>query len=124
VALVSGIAAGSLVLIAFGLDSVIELISAGVLMWRLSAELRHGQAGLPPGAPDEQHPILFLSSRDEEVDRVVGLEIGGDDYKSPLFPVPQRRPGASVVYIDPLSAHLMQFQWMPKFLAPGSLDNW
>jgi two-component system, OmpR family, response regulator len=25
-------------------------------------------------------PILFLSSRDEEVDRVIGLEIGGDDY--------------------------------------------
>ena len=44
VALASGIAAGSLVLVAFGLDSVIELISAGVLVWRLSIELRHGQA--------------------------------------------------------------------------------
>ena len=44
VALISGAAAGSLVLIAFGLDSVIELISAGVLLWRLSVELRHGQA--------------------------------------------------------------------------------
>jgi divalent metal cation (Fe/Co/Zn/Cd) transporter len=44
VALISGAAAGSLVLIAFGLDSVVELISAGVLMWRLSVELRHGQA--------------------------------------------------------------------------------
>jgi divalent metal cation (Fe/Co/Zn/Cd) transporter len=44
VALASGIAAGSLVLVAFGLDSVIELISAGVLVWRLSVELRHGQA--------------------------------------------------------------------------------
>ena len=43
VAIASGIAAGSLVLIAFGLDSVIELASAGVLMWRLSIELRHGQ---------------------------------------------------------------------------------
>lgn len=40
----AGIAAGSLVLVAFGLDSVIELASAGVLMWRLSVELRHGQA--------------------------------------------------------------------------------
>ena len=30
-------------LVAFGLDSVIELASAGVLMWRLSVELRHGQ---------------------------------------------------------------------------------
>jgi divalent metal cation (Fe/Co/Zn/Cd) transporter len=40
----SGIVSGSLVLLAFGLDSVIELISAGVLMWRLSVELRRGHA--------------------------------------------------------------------------------
>src|SRR5258708_8083578 len=44
VALTSGIAAGSLVLVAFGLDSVIELVSAGVLVWRLSIELRNGEA--------------------------------------------------------------------------------
>ncbi len=25
-------------------------------------------------------PILFLSARDEEIDRIIGLEIGGDDY--------------------------------------------
>ena len=30
-------------------------------------------------------PILFLSSRDEEMDRVVGLEIGGDDYLTKPF---------------------------------------
>ena len=30
-------------------------------------------------------PVLFLSSRDEEVDRVVGLEIGGDDYVTKPF---------------------------------------
>ena len=40
----AGVAAGSLVLFAFGLDSVIELASAGVLMWRLSVELRRGKA--------------------------------------------------------------------------------
>jgi divalent metal cation (Fe/Co/Zn/Cd) transporter len=43
IAIAAGVTAGSLVLIAFGLDSVIELASAGVLMWRLSVELRHGQ---------------------------------------------------------------------------------
>jgi divalent metal cation (Fe/Co/Zn/Cd) transporter len=43
VAIASGIAAGSLVLTAFGLDSLIELASAGVLIWRLSVELRHGE---------------------------------------------------------------------------------
>jgi divalent metal cation (Fe/Co/Zn/Cd) transporter len=43
VAIGSGIVAGSVVLLAFGLDSVIELISAGVLIWRLSVELQHGR---------------------------------------------------------------------------------
>ena len=40
----AGVIAGSVVLLAFGLDSVIELISAGILIWRLSIELRHGRA--------------------------------------------------------------------------------
>ena len=43
VAIAAGLTAGSLVLLAFGLDSVIELASASVLMWRLFVELRHGQ---------------------------------------------------------------------------------
>jgi two-component system, OmpR family, response regulator len=30
-------------------------------------------------------PILFLSSRDEEIDRIIGLELGGDDYLSKPF---------------------------------------
>src|SRR5689334_6527427 len=30
-------------------------------------------------------PILFLSARDEEIDRVLGLEIGGDDYVTKPF---------------------------------------
>jgi divalent metal cation (Fe/Co/Zn/Cd) transporter len=38
-----GIAAGSLTLTAFGIDSLIELASAAVLMWRLTVELRHGE---------------------------------------------------------------------------------
>lgn len=43
IAIGSGIAAHSLSLIAFGADSVIELVSAGVLLWRLSVEIRHGR---------------------------------------------------------------------------------
>ncbi|MEJ2691707.1 MAG: response regulator transcription factor [Candidatus Thiodiazotropha sp.] len=30
-------------------------------------------------------PILFLSSRDDEIDRILGLEIGGDDYVTKPF---------------------------------------
>lgn len=43
VAIGSGVIAGSLTLTAFGLDSVIELASAGVLIWRLTHELRYGE---------------------------------------------------------------------------------
>ena len=42
VAIVSGVAAHSLSLIAFGADSLIELASAGVLLWRLEVEMRRG----------------------------------------------------------------------------------
>jgi len=43
VALWVGYRAHSITLLAFGLDSVIELISAAVLVWRLTIELQHGQ---------------------------------------------------------------------------------
>jgi len=32
-----------------------------------------------------QVPIIFVSSKDDEVDRIVGLELGGDDYLSKPF---------------------------------------
>lgn len=40
--------------------------------------IRAGQAG-------RATPIVFLSSKDDEVDRIVGLELGGDDYLSKPF---------------------------------------
>ncbi len=43
VAIASGITADSVSLLAFGIDSLIELASAGVLIWRLTVELRRGQ---------------------------------------------------------------------------------
>ena len=30
-------------------------------------------------------PVIFLTARDEEVDRIVGLELGGDDYVTKPF---------------------------------------
>jgi len=38
----AGITAGSILLIAFGIDSLIELISGGILLWRLRVESRGG----------------------------------------------------------------------------------
>jgi divalent metal cation (Fe/Co/Zn/Cd) transporter len=43
VAIASAVEANSLALLAFGIDSLIELASAGVLVWRLTIELQHGQ---------------------------------------------------------------------------------
>ena len=61
----AGIAAGSLALIAFGADSLIELASAGVLVWRLNVELRHG-AGIrrerrAPGGADRRRAACSRS---------------------------------------------------------------
>lgn len=44
VAIAAGVGAHSVSLTAFGIDSLIELASAGVLIWRLSVELKHGRA--------------------------------------------------------------------------------
>jgi divalent metal cation (Fe/Co/Zn/Cd) transporter len=44
VAIGGGLAARSVTLLAFGIDSLIELVSAIVLIWRLTVELRHGQS--------------------------------------------------------------------------------
>jgi len=42
VAIAAGIVARSVLLTAFGLDSVIELVSGGALLWRLTVEARRG----------------------------------------------------------------------------------
>jgi len=43
VAIGAGVMAGSALLIAFGMDSVIELVSGATLLWRLSVEARGGE---------------------------------------------------------------------------------
>jgi len=42
-ALISGILAGSIALVGFGLDSVIEVISGAALLWRLNRDFDRGQ---------------------------------------------------------------------------------
>lgn len=67
-----------------------------------------------PG-PEGHVPILFLSSRAEEIDRVVGLELGSDDYIAKPFSPRElvarvravlRRPRAAAVALpaDPVLA--------------------
>ena len=58
-------------------------------------------------------PIIFLTSKDEEIDRVLGLEIGGDDYLCKPFSMREliarikvilRRVGAGVPAADGVTA--------------------
>ncbi|NTW28769.1 MAG: response regulator transcription factor [Coriobacteriia bacterium] len=65
---------------------------------------------------DSKVPVLFLSARDTELDKVVGLEIGGDDYLAKPFgvreltarvkallrraPSGSHEPGASAEHIE------------------------
>ncbi len=45
VAIGAGVVARSVLLTAFGLDSIIELVTGGVLLWRLVTEARHASLG-------------------------------------------------------------------------------
>jgi two-component system phosphate regulon response regulator PhoB len=40
-------------------------------------------------------PVIFLTAKGEETDRVVGLELGADDYISEGCPAALRRPAAA-----------------------------
>lgn len=56
-------------------------------------------------------PILFLSSRADEVDRIVGLEIGGDDYVT--------KPFSPRELVARVQAILKRTQAKPAEAAPG-----
>ena len=72
----------------------VELYATGLEAWRAFQKKLPGLAILDITMPEmdglelcrrlrgvsETMPIIFLTSRDEELDRVLGLEIGADDY--------------------------------------------
>lgn len=60
-------------------DAPIDLMVLDINMPRLNGlDLCRRLRG--SGLPQAELPILFLSSRDDEIDRIVGIEVGGDDY--------------------------------------------
>ena len=62
-----------------------DLIVLDIMMPRMDGlELCRKVRGLPWGA---RIPVIFLSSQDEEIDKVLGLESGGDDYVCKPFSV-------------------------------------
>jgi divalent metal cation (Fe/Co/Zn/Cd) transporter len=58
VALASGTVAGSIALLGFGLDSVIECVAAGVLLWRLRVEARGAEPEVVERAERRVHRVL------------------------------------------------------------------
>lgn len=62
-------------------------------------------------------PILFLSSRDTEIDKIIGLELGGDDYVSKPFSPRElvarvkamlRRQNDAMTAATPMAHHLLR----------------
>lgn len=59
-----------------------------------------------------QVPIVFLSSRDEELDRILGLELGGDDYLT--------KPFSPRELVARVKAVLRRFEPVPAALTSAS----
>jgi two-component system OmpR family response regulator len=66
-------------------------------------------------------PILFLSARDDEIDRVLGLEIGGDDYVTKPFS-PRELVARVNVILRRITSRGMDSQTASTTLAHGSLS--
>jgi two-component system OmpR family response regulator len=70
-------------------------------------------------------PVLFLSARDEEIDRVLGLEMGGDDYVTKPFSPRELVARVNVILrrarpASPEQADERQFAHGKLALAPAS----
>jgi divalent metal cation (Fe/Co/Zn/Cd) transporter len=89
VAIGSGVVAHSLSLIAFGADSLIELASAGVLLWRLDVEMRQGMEfpeSVEQRASRMGSVLLFVFAAYVVVSAAYGLwEREGQEFSMPGF---------------------------------------
>ncbi len=66
---------------------------------------------------DSDLPILFLTARDDEVDRILGLEMGGDDYVTKPF-----SPRELVARVRAILKRTMVVPDAPKVLSRGRLS--
>jgi divalent metal cation (Fe/Co/Zn/Cd) transporter len=58
VAITAGVLAGSVALLAFGLDSVVECASGGILIWRLRAEERSADGSMVEALDRRAHKLV------------------------------------------------------------------
>lgn len=61
IAVWAGVAAGSLALVGFGLDSFVEVFAAGVVLWHLKGAMRPASSELYASSPSVSLPSLPMS---------------------------------------------------------------
>lgn len=59
---------------------VLDLMLPEIDGWEVCRRVRTGK-----NVPDSDLPIIMLTARDEDIDKIVGLEIGADDYLTKPF---------------------------------------
>lgn len=67
-------------------------------------------------------PILFLSARDEEIDRILGLEMGGDDYVTKPFSPRELVARVNVILRRAQGAMQQEEEVEPAQLRHGQLE--
>ena len=116
IAVWSGIDAGSIALLGFGLDSVIELAAAGALLWRLRVE----DAGAPPDTVEatENRVLRFIGATFLILAAYVVIEAAGSI-------LARERPTESAVGIALAIASLvvMPLVSLGKFRAANALGS-
>lgn len=73
-------------------------------------------------ARSESLPIIFLSSRDEELDRVLGLELGADDYLCKPFSMRELVTRVKVLFRRAALARTHTAPEPEKLLSEGELE--
>lgn len=103
VALAAAVLAGSVALLGFGIDSVVESASAGVIVWRLMAERR---------ARDEDH----VEAIEQRARKLVALSLAllalYVAYESVTALVARERPEPSFIGIGLAVASLLVMYWL------------
>ncbi len=59
---------------------ILDLMLPELDGWEVCRRVRAGN-----GVPDSDLPIIMLTARDDDVDKIVGLELGADDYMTKPF---------------------------------------
>lgn len=105
IAISAGLAANSVALVGFGIDSVVESASGGILIWRLRAETAGMDSAVLESLDRKAHKLvagsLFALAAYVTVDAVRGLWL-------------RERPEVSVVGICLTSISMLVMAWLAK----------